>query len=54
MSTAREAIIESAYVNVVFFLKAFQKILKEVIRLKVILRNFFFLFGVEKIFHFWS
>lgn len=49
------AIIESAYVNVVFFLKAFQKILKEVIRLKVILRNFFlFLFGVEKIFHFWS
>lgn len=52
MSTAREAIIESAYVNVVFFLKAFQKILKEVIRLKVILRNFFFSFWSRKDFSF--
>lgn len=35
-------IIDSAYVNVVFFLYTFQKTQKEVIRLKVILRNFFF------------
>lgn len=36
-------IIDSAYVNVFFFfLYAFQKTQKEVIRLKVILRNFFF------------
>ena len=41
------AIIESAYVNAMFFLNSFQKILKEVIRLKVILRNFF-------LFPFWS
>lgn len=37
-----EDIIDSAYVNVVLFLYAFQKTQKEVIRLKVILRNFFF------------
>lgn len=42
VQTAMEDIIDSAYVNVVFFLCAFQKTQKEVIRLKVILRNFFF------------
>lgn len=35
-------IIDSAYVNVFFFLYAFQKTQKEVIRLKVILRKLFF------------
>lgn len=48
-----EDIIDSAYVNVVFFSYAFQKTQKEVIRLKVILRNFF-LIGVKVIFLFWN
>lgn len=48
-------ITDSAYVNVFFFfLYAFQKTQKEVIRLKVILRNFFFLIGVKVIFLFWK
>lgn len=48
-----EDIIDSAYVNVVFFLYSFQKTQKEVIRLKFILRNFF-LIEVKVIFLFWN